>query len=110
MLNNSPHLHTPGPWFADDGMGNIPGALAITAGERIDGPEYQREHMLAEVYAEDANDPNVRLVVASPDMLAALKMALRHVRQDALEYSEGDHGERIHVLDVIRAAIAKAGG
>lgn len=64
--------HTPKPWFPD-GMGNLgPHAIAITAGKQIDGPEFQREELIAEVYGE-ADDPNVKLITAAPDMLEALE-------------------------------------
>ena len=56
--------HTPGPWFID-GMGNDPHCLAITAGDQIDGPEFQREDKIAEVHTES----DARLIAAAPDLL-----------------------------------------
>lgn len=44
----------------------------------------------------------------TPDLLEVCKMLLRHVPDDAMEYSEGTHGERVYVADLARAAIAKA--
>lgn len=48
------------------------------------------------------------LLRAAPDLLAALQLALSHVPKNTMVYSEGNHGDRVYVLDVIRAAIAKA--
>lgn len=48
------------------------------------------------------------MIKAAPDMFAALKMALRHIDKDALEYSEGDHGSRVYVADEIRRIIQRA--
>lgn len=52
----------------------------------------------------------VRACNAHADMLDALRMAARHVPADALEYSEGTHGDRVYPADVIAAAIARAEG
>ena len=67
--------HTPGPWY-QDGMGNIgPHAVAITAGKLIDGPEYQREDLIAEVYGE-RDSANVHLILAAPALLKAANQFL----------------------------------
>lgn len=94
--------HTAGPWHID-GMGNLTGAVAITAGEQIDGPDFQREHMLAEVYG-DASEPNARLIAAAPDLYEALRKILRHIPKDAGGCSLSDDEHRA------RAALAKAEG
>jgi hypothetical protein len=60
--------HTPGPWFID-GMGNDPYCVAITAGELIDGPDFQRERKLAEVHTK----ADARLIAAAPELLEALQ-------------------------------------
>lgn len=44
----------------------------------------------------------------TPSLLEACEMLLRHVPDDAMEYSYGTHGERIYVADLARSAIAAA--
>ena len=88
--------HTPGPWYID-GMGNLQGAVAITAGKQIDGPEFQREELLAEVYG-DAEDANARLIAAAPDLLAAGNAIL----------AAWDKGDLAAAVRTLSAAITKA--
>lgn len=47
---------------------------------------------------------------SAPDLLAALRLALPHIPERAMIYSEGTHGDRIYVADAVRAAIAAAEG
>lgn len=51
-----------------------------------------------------------RMEAAAPDMLAALKLALPFIPNDAMTYSKGTYGDRVYIADTIRAAIAKAEG
>ena len=45
-----------------------------------------------------------------PEIIAALKMALRNIPDDEREYSEGAHGERVYPTDVIRDLLKKLEG
>jgi hypothetical protein len=45
-----------------------------------------------------------------PEIIAALKMALRNIPDDEMEYSEGTHGERVYPTDVIRDLLKKMEG
>lgn len=49
-------------------------------------------------------------IMAAPDMLAALKLALPFIPNDAMTYSKGTYGDRVYIADTIRAAIAKTKG
>ena len=91
--------HTPGPWSADPFTG------AVVARNPV-------RKMVAMVYGDDpecAMDArmraNSRLMAASPDLLEALKFAV--VALERSDYIQMD-GESFDVVDVARAAIAKA--
>lgn len=43
-------------------------------------------------------------------LVEALEMALRHIPSNAMEYSHGDHGDRVYAVDVVRAALKAAKG
>lgn len=98
--------HTPGPWYTD-GMGNDPQSIAITAGESIDGPDYQRESKIAEVHtAADA-----RLIAAAPDLLTACKALLECIDTYGGHGNPGcpDRAAAYLALEQAEKAIAKAG-
>lgn len=67
-----------------------------------------------DVFASEDEQRAIRrradLLAAAPQLLEACEAALRHVKEDAMEYSEGDHGDRVYIADQLRAAIAAARG
>lgn len=91
--------HTPGPWHR-----NIPPAAkyaTIFAGRNT--------HVCVLTHTNKDVEGNADLIAAAPDMAEALQAALRHIPNEAMEYSEGDHGDRVYIADLVRAALAKAG-
>jgi hypothetical protein len=83
--------HTPGPWRYDSGKIWTP-----------------RGWWVASVYEdmeEDIKGANGRLLAAAPDLLSALMMAV-----SALERSDYIQMDSFDVIEVSRAAIAKARG
>ena len=83
--------HTPGPWKVADWGGLI---------------YADPDHFITVAEACDHVDANLLLIAAAPDMLAALKEALRLIELR----DEWTFAGRYEALDVIRAAIAKAEG
>ena len=107
--------HTPGPWRecgADRGgcqcnmvwseADDIVVAVAVDA--------FNVNYTAGCGCDEETAKGNARLIAAAPDLLAALEMASMFVNRDDMVFSQGDHGDRIYVLDVISAAIARARG
>ena len=93
--------HTPGPW--------LPKGILIRGAPTLQTPKGLAICRVFETF--DGNKThNTRLIAAAPEMLEALKLALQHVPRDAMVFSEGDHGERVYVLDVLTAAFEKATG
>lgn len=92
--------HTPGPWH----VGMRPGPMIYGADSA------QVADMRGDLLARDEAAANVRLVVEAPAMLAALRMASRHISSGAMEYSNGDHGDRVYPHDVIRELLARIDG
>lgn len=85
--------HTPGPWIEDAGF--IVGTFSDGEAHDICDPR------CAPVELSDEMDANARLIVAAPDMLAALRLALESL--DAIPVPQ-----EWDTRSVIRAAIAKA--
>lgn len=53
----------------------------------------------------------IRRAVESHDaLLAACNLAFDNIPDDRMVYSNGTHGDRVYITDVLRAAIAKAEG
>lgn len=65
---------------------------------RIDAALWGRESEIGAAIAE------------APAMVEALRMAARHIRPDAMEYSKGTHGDRVYPVDVIAAILSRIDG
>jgi hypothetical protein len=91
--------HTPGPWKID-GRGYRP--------DTKNGGEFVPIHAERGGWIADVREPdaNARLIAATPDLLAALKLALRWIDPDASPVPLSNR----EVCNRIRAAIAKAEG
>lgn len=118
--------HTPGPWetfgarpvSVENGTVSIDHAATITHWpiKRVYRDEQGRrctDHF-AETYpcgrmAPEEVEANARLIVAAPDMLAALKLALARMEGGYMD-KRGNYTANFHDDDIepIRAAIAKA--
>ena len=103
--------HTPGPWKLDstfpdpDGYKIRGGSLVFRKGPRLIAVvKNQGDRPIVEDSLSDA-----RLIAAAPDLLAALKTAEGHLSEE-LGYKELHPIGHCPVLDVVRAAIAKAEG
>jgi len=93
--------HTPGPWEA---FAN--GNTRIGAVTHIHGPQHYRSgYCVAFVQNHgDRHDADARLIAAAPEMLAALKDALRMLP------AFPPHDPNRYRFDAIRDAVAKAEG
>jgi hypothetical protein len=92
--------HTPGPWTVyDDSNDGKTNRIEIAARGKTVARIYQS------VPEEDL--PNARLIAAAPDLLEALKMAVSALERS--DYIQMD-GDSFDVVDVSRAAIARASG
>jgi capsular polysaccharide biosynthesis protein len=89
--------HTPGPW-------NLYPNNASDWVVRKMFPDGQESHEIARC---QSGVDNARLIAAAPDLLAALKMAVSALERS--DYIQMD-GDSVDVIDVSRAAIAKAVG
>ena len=95
--------HTPGPWYAEGS--DIVSAENVTVGVAIAGMTDEGYIAHAEVQA------NANLMAASPEMLAALRIA-----EDALDYaqaqvdSERDRKRLLHWRTQVQNAISLAEG
>lgn len=87
--------HTPGPW-------NLYPNNASDWVVRKMFPDGQESHEIARC---QSGMDNARLIAAAPDLLAALKMAVSALERS--DYIQMD-GDSVDVIDVSRAAIAKA--
>lgn len=93
--------HTEGPWEVD-GFAIVGGGQTICMMGEIDG--FERG------YTPCKNDgPNGKLITAAPDLLAALKDALRSSRKDFKTGPDGDRQHREAYAEQF-AALAKARG
>lgn len=92
--------HTPGPWTFDDNMGcrDIRGA---------DGKPIASTHGLAN---DDEDQANARLIAAAPELLAALKTALKCIEYCREHHPDAQSGTGFPVEIELRAIIAKAEG
>lgn len=94
--------HTPGPWYID--MDSETGYCDI----RNERPGQKTQWGVATVWHQSGGNPdnsecapNARLIAAAPELLAALRCAIRH-----LELSPITEGY-IATVNTIRAALAK---
>lgn len=103
MADNARHTagHTPGPWEMT--IQKYPGAEKVIIGKGRDG----NWHEVAKVHAPEDRP----LVLAAPDLLAALKHYLEwdNALSGPVDTSEWDSPE-LHPIMQARAAIAKAQG
>ena len=95
--------HTPGPWVRDP-YGTVRGPNGrevLTTGFAL---------TLANSSKDSDAIANARLMVAAPDLLAAVKSLMKWARQvpDEVIDGEGTRGEFRDDMDAARAAIAKA--
>ena len=93
-MNNT--LHTPAPWQVKDQWGYIKIHSNDKGICRIDGMDSQER-------------ANAHLISAAPDLLSALESAYNAIAWDIPGENLSDQEEEA-LLDVIRAAIAKAKG
>lgn len=108
-------LHAQG-LYANDGSCNI---LARTSIDDADGDSkavcavfLQTKVKRGEAYRAKCaeRDANIALISAAPDLLAALQMSLPALEWCQQQWaSSPQHGEGVNVLDVVRAALTKAG-
>jgi 2-methylaconitate cis-trans-isomerase PrpF len=89
--------HTPGPW-------NLYPNNASDWVVRKMFPDGQESHEIARC---QSGMDNARLIAAAPELLEALKMAVSALERS--DYIQMD-GDSVDVIDVSRAAIAKAVG
>ena len=93
--------HTPGPWKVEDNPWG--GTPHVRSGRR------RLLRLLAEGNEEIAESvANARLIAAAPDLLAALEAVTTHLGELLIDL--GPCEDDRDVLDVARAAIAKARG
>ncbi|TAX57142.1 hypothetical protein ELI01_18875 [Rhizobium leguminosarum] len=91
--------HTPGPWRYD---------VESEAVFADDGDVCPNVVFLNDNTSGDQNLADGTLIASSPDLLAALKIAEKHIASVCGETSEDDLPEWFNDLKTIRAAIAKA--
>jgi len=104
MPNNETTKHTPGPWYID-GIGGIQ-MDGIRDGYMVNSAEHRR---IAVIYGSSSVPrgerwPNVRLIAAAPDLLAAAKAVLAYAAEIEHYPSTGN------VYDELGAAVARAEG
>lgn len=96
--------HTPGPWTVSDEL-TTDKHFAIDIGHDVSGCVLVERHVEGH---DESDEPNARLIAASPEMLEALKLA--HMEIIRL-LNEGDFKKNITLdLGYIVDAIAKAEG
>ena len=84
--------HTPGPWHTDESK-----SFYVFDSDN-------------NMVCNGSTQANARLILAAPELLAALKICLPFIEETAMVYSEGSHGKRIYPAEIAAAAIAKAEG
>lgn len=89
--------HTPGPWMLE-----ASGIRVLTA------PGRSPIDMGFSGLTQEHDKANARLIVAAPELLAALKLAVSYA--EAMERALNVSGQRNATLEDARAAIAKAEG
>jgi hypothetical protein len=89
-IEKGKYMHTPGPWFVGTGW--------IGAGEIREGRVIAR----VDNYPYGDSEANIRLLAAAPELLEALRSAIKVLRW------AGGNEERVY--DAAVAAIAKAEG
>lgn len=103
-------------------MKHTPGKWEIRKGKRKDTVSVETDAAyIAEVYGQDYDDgeANARLIAAAPDMLEALKRSMDFAQEilNLLVGYQTEHfnsningarGSAIAIMDIARAAIAKA--
>lgn len=95
--------HTPGPWVVTPGDSVV--AIHSEDGKRVAATNTQTYY---QKYTE-TDMANARLIAAAPDLLAALKDAMRSSRKDFKSGPDGDRQYREAYAEQF-AAIAKATG
>jgi hypothetical protein len=115
--------HTPGPWRVLNHASGHVGFIAVVAGERTHICDVFPYGTRASTAGLDEHLANARLIAAAPDLLAALKEAVRIAELARLEWDGAPNGMRAGKLlialaggcpgyrpdiDAIHAAIAKA--
>lgn len=100
--------HTPGPWIAQQDLRSYKNNGIITNGPYAWGIyATTRIACLEEIFSDDEQAANARLIAAAPKLLVALELAeetLRHMVRS------GDSIAPRHVRDVIQEALAEAKG
>jgi len=92
-------MHTPGPWHISKTGKYI---------RKNDGPNWPAWNIAEINQNHERAGADARLIVAAPDLLAALEeIEAHHVEQNRIK---GRDESRSHTLQIARAAIAKAKG
>lgn len=109
MTTKNKTKHTPGPWYTDTRNGqqvsvnfntqDVPAYWGVGNGRAA-----VAHALITGSVAGDEAKANARLIAAAPELLKAAKNVTAHLRGDLLSLK--DHA----VLDLLRAAIAKAEG
>jgi hypothetical protein len=94
--------HTPGPWTAGEGLGNADGSRRWEV-SACAGPLFGDDTEII-VVAEHVSAANARLIAAAPELLAAAKLALAHLR---CEYADP---VQVAAHDALVKAVAQAEG
>jgi len=97
--------HTPGPWVIDRSL-----RTAVNAGPKhVAMVNFYNSISETERIDAEENEANAHLISAAPDLLSALKDAMRSTRKD---FESGPDGDRQHTEAWAEqfAAIAKAEG
>ncbi len=93
--------HTPGPWHVTTwpGDADVPEGCSIGIDDRL-GAEGGRDYYLATVVHGDPDElqANARLVAASPQLLAAAKVAYKLLDSVAFVSQEGDSHKALRLL------------
>lgn len=105
---------TPGPWYVASGVHPVPQVIGpsrkTVAVCGLDANGHVEDKSGPDAMPGSESDANARLIAAAPDLYAACKAVEAFVPEDAMVYSEGTHGERVYVRDLLRAALRKAEG
>jgi hypothetical protein len=94
------NAHTPGPWFYSFESVDPEWAIVITVGGTV----------IANVNADHRQQANTDLIVAAPEMYAALKRQQDNIRRWLATGVPATEEESKQISDQIDAAIAKAEG
>jgi len=95
--------HTPGPWFTDPND-------ATKVLKQFRSPKVRNETIAATNrtwMTESEKIANARLIVAAPDLLAALQAIVAELDGPGKPYSSDSYAP-LHFIETAKAAIAKA--